>query len=695
MVGADAIVTALLGKLDAAGVNAKGEQGRTALHFAALRSSVDVVNLLVGVQGVDLTLLDTDDKTALTLANDRTDGDTGKDAIVEALKSAYVSALIAAVRGGNDAATATAAVTTVTALLTNHPEIVDERIPAGAEDAGLTALHVAATYNTGPSVIVALLDRNADRELLDGVTTGSTALQIAEGRADGPAKTAVVDALTLPAATHAELIEAVRKANVAGDAAGAASEVTGLLDGNSALLDQAIDAGETDEGLTALHVAAKYNVAADVVSALLAKNPDVTLLDGSGTDSKTALGLANARTDDATVKQSIVDALTPAYVTALVAILGTGITDDGRAVSAFLTKNIGIVNGVIPSGTDEGLTALHVAAKEHVAPDVVGALIAGLANTALLANGDTPLILAAQNDGAGTADIVTALLEGTGANINVKGDQERTALHWAALGSTVDVVRVLAGATGVSLNLKDSDGYTALGRANARQNLGDATARKTFLDLVTPATPTYSTHLALAATAGNLDEVNALLEKDPNIVNGANNAGLRALHWAVLGNSNTNVLEALLTAGANVKAAANNGNTALIYAAKENATAGVAAIVTALLGRLDAADVNAQGERSQTALHWAALRGKVAVVSLLVPVQGLDVTLEDVDGDTAWKRAYRRDATDGVKANLLAALKPAYVSALIAAVRAGNTDAPAAGTAVATFPLRAAQCNAV
>ena len=335
--GVGDIVTALLAELDVADVNVQGENDRTALHWAALQNTAEVVNLLVA-KGASRTLTDDADKTALALADTREDLGTEKEAFLALVRPApapdpatYNAALITAVRKGDDATTISDAVTEVNNLLTSNPEYLNGVIVAPATvDLGLTALHVAAKYNTGAEVIAALLAKNPDLTLLGG---GKTALTLANDRTDGePGKDAIVAALT-PAYVKA-LIAALGTG-----AANHAAAVTTLLTNNPEIVNELIPSTETvDPGLTALHVAARDHTAVFVVNALLAKNPDVTLLDGSGTDSKTALGLANARTDDATVKQSIVEALTPAYVKALIALLGTGTTGDAANVSAFLTK---------------------------------------------------------------------------------------------------------------------------------------------------------------------------------------------------------------------------------------------------------------------------------------------------------------------------------------------------------------------
>ena len=462
--------------------------------------------------------------------------------------------------------------TLVDSLLTSNPELVDLTIPATATaDAGLAALHVAAKYNVAVDVVDALIDKGASVDLA--------------GPDDNTA-----------------LIYAARD----NDGAGTADIVTSLLPKDV----KNVDAKETVKGRSALHWAAAKSTKA-VVDALIAKGASLTLKDTAG---DTPWEIAKGRdTEDTEVSA----ALAPKYSEALITALGTGTAADAIAVTALLEKDPNSVNGVIPSDAtkDAGLTALHVAVRDHATSDVVTALVAGGADVnALTGDESTPLILAAQNDGDGTAAIVTALLGTTGANINVQGADGRTALHWAAHQNTVDVVRALAEATDASLTLKDSDGYTALGLAKKHRpaDAAGVTATADVLAALTPAEAEYSAELIAAVRLGTTattpaehvtaaEAVTALLEKNPNLVDGvipsaeAEDAGLAALHVAAKYNVADNVVKALLDAGADetLLDGGSTGNTALELAKGRTAgEAGRDVIVTALEPATSPADTN-------------------------------------------------------------------------------------------------------
>ena len=475
--------------------------------------------------------------------------------------------------------------TLVDSLLTSNPELVDLTIPATATaDAGLAALHVAAKYNVAVDVVDALIDKGASVDLA--------------GPDDNTA-----------------LIYAARD----NDGAGTADIVTSLLPKDV----KNVDAKETVKGRSALHWAAAKSTKA-VVDALIAKGASLTLKDTAG---DTPWEIAKGRdTEDTEVSA----ALAPEYSEALITALGTGTAADATAVTAELEENPNSVNGVIPSDAtkDAGLTALHVAVRDHATSDVVTALVAGGADVnALTGDKSTPLILAAKKSSASGvfANILAfldALLGGeslpVNADVELKDNVEgRTALHWAAAGDKdVASVRKLVTA-GSSLTLKDGvdgDGYTALGLAKKHRpaDAAGVTATADVLAALTPAEAEYSAELIAAVRLGTTattpaehvtaaEAVTALLEKNPNLVDGvipsaeAEDAGLAALHVAAKYNVADNVVKALLDAGADetLLDGGSTGNTALELAKGRTADeAGRDVIVTALEPATSPADTN-------------------------------------------------------------------------------------------------------
>jgi ankyrin repeat protein len=172
--------------------------------------------------------------------------------------------------------------------------------------------------------------------------------------------------------------------------------------------------------------------------------------------------------------------------------------------------------------------------------------------------------------------------------------------------------------------------------------------------------------LILAAKANDTAQVPALLaERVP--VNAFDVDGSTALHWAAL-NGNLEIADALIAAGANVKAASrynvtplsqacSRGNAAMIErllrggaGANDTSEEGQTALMTAALnGNTDAlrlllthgAKVNVQEPvRGQSALMWAASEGNTAAVDLLIEF-GADVKAKSTSGWTALLFAVR------------------------------------------------------
>lgn len=100
-------------------------------------------------------------------------------------------------------------------------------------------------------------------------------------------------------------------------------------------------------------------------------------------------------------------------------------------------------------------------------------------------------------------------------------------------------------------------------------------------------------------------------------------------------NGHTGIVEKLLEAGADVNLTNPTGTTPLMLAASGPFPATVQALLAA------GAKVNAidSGEHF-TALMWAAAEGQAEVVKILID-KGADLTLTDIDGDTAESFAFK------------------------------------------------------
>ena len=177
------------------------------------------------------------------------------------------------------------------------------------------------------------------------------------------------------------------------------------------------------------------------------------------------------------------------------------------------------------------------------------------------------------------------------------------------------------------------------------------------------------------AKAGNVEAVRTFL-KQPKAANVATKDGTTALHWAT-DLDNLAMAQALVRAGANVKAtnrygatplwlAALNGNAASIGmlleagadAAAASAEGETPLMVAARTGKLDAvnallsrgADPNTQEQwRGQTALMWAAAEGHAPVIEALV-ARGAHVQTRSSGGFTALLFAAREGRIGAMEA---------------------------------------------
>lgn len=116
-----------------------------------------------------------------------------------------------------------------------------------------------------------------------------------------------------------------------------------------------------------------------------------------------------------------------------------------------------------------------------------------------------------------------------------------------------------------------------------------------------------------AAEAGDLEEVEALLARDPTLVHARSRDGWMPLHLAAYG-GHTRVVEALLAGGAAVHAPARDGlaSTPLLRAVCGQH------VETATLLIAHGAAVNVDNASGSTPIHRAAVLGDVAMVRLLL-----------------------------------------------------------------------------
>ncbi|PNH06640.1 Ankyrin repeat domain-containing protein 50 [Tetrabaena socialis] len=310
-----------------------------------------------------------------------------------------------------------------------------------------------------------------------------------------------------------------------------------------------------------------------------------------------------------------------------------------------------MVEALLRAGADvavedkAGQTALHVASQGGHTEAVEALVRAGADMDAKDGEGQTALHRASQE---GNTEVVEALLR-AGADAEAKDDAGQTALHLACNEGHTEAVEALLQA-GADRRAKDNglrvreleareaavqaaaaDAYPQAAVA-AREQLEPAKVQQDKhakrMDLaVRYAESEDEIALVGAARDSDLPEVERLLSKpaiNPN-VQARDWEGQTALHAASQW-GNTEVVEALLQAGADAEAKDDAGQTALHLACNEGHTEAVEALLHA------GADRRAKDNDSQTPLHLASQEGHVEVMKALLRAVA-DTAAEDEDED--------------------------------------------------------------
>ncbi|WP_319803449.1 ankyrin repeat domain-containing protein [Wolbachia endosymbiont (group B) of Aporia crataegi] len=191
--------------------------------------------------------------------------------------------------------------------------------------------------------------------------------------------------------------------------------------------------------------------------------------------------------------------------------------------------------------------------------------------------------------------------------MNAKDNYGYTPLHVASFKDHLNVVEKLLD-RGTDINAKDNDGLTPLELAN---NEGRS---EIVVFLISYKNEYGYTLLHYAAKNNNSDLVDLLLTKGADI-NAKDNSGNTPLHLATL-NGKLQVVKKLLEKGADINAKDNSGNTPLHLATFMATLNGELQVLEKLLDM--GADINAKNNRGSTPLHIAAEHGHLEVVEKLL-----------------------------------------------------------------------------
>ena len=125
-------------------------------------------------------------------------------------------------------------------------------------------------------------------------------------------------------------------------------------------------------------------------------------------------------------------------------------------------------------------------------------------------------------------------------------------------------------------------------------------------------------------------------------VNVQDDDGYTPLAYTAMNNDEPDVINAIVNKDANVMLPNNNGYTPLHHATKHNPRPQV---IEALLS--NHADVNSRANDGSTPLHGAALMNTPEVIDFILEVQGLNPTIRDNEGNTAFDIVGRGRGIEG------------------------------------------------
>lgn len=245
---------------------------------------------------------------------------------------------------------------------------------------------------------------------------------------------------------------------------------------------------------------------------------------------------------------------------ALRSALRSGQVDDALAI---LEAGVDPCSLALPDEADQR-DALHIAATLNDSRPLRAMIAAGV-DVNHRCVGLTPLLLATRDSYYGRPEIVLALIA-NGADIHVRDEAGRTALHHAALSSEPAVLAMLLDA-GAQVDAVDDEGYTPLAWACAHGNIGAARLLLSHRASVAGA----GTVPPLCAAASASDDLPVLVEvllrarAQPDAVDAQ---GRSALHHAA-GNGHEAVVKALVAAGADPGLRDHDGQSPLQHACRK------------------------------------------------------------------------------------------------------------------------------
>jgi len=248
--------------------------------------------------------------------------------------------------------------------------------------------------------------------------------------------------------------------------------------------------------------------------------------------------------------------------------------------------------------------------------NIVRLLLAKGADVNVNDHGHTVLHYAAEQ---GNREMVILLLT-KGADLNTKGRYGHTPLHRALHEGHKEIAETLI-SKGASVNAKDYAGATPLHYSAFR-------SYKDVNKLLFKLGCSIGTEIHDAAVLGNLDEIRSLLASNPQLINAKDEAWEYTPLCCSAANGHKDIVEFLITKGADVNTKGKHRSTPLGNAA----FCGHREVVELLIA--NGAEINPKSRlTSSTPLHRAILGGNETVVKILI-ANGANVNTKDKSGDT-------------------------------------------------------------
>ena len=595
-------------------VDAKGQDGYTALHYSCRHGRVDIVRTLVKHKANVNAKTDSGD-TPLTLAAKYKHGNvvrallSDSQCLVDAKGQDGYTALHYSCRHGH--------VDNVRTLV-NHKANVNARTDSGDTPLTLAAINkhdnVVHAYNycevhaKDKDAYTALLHSSCERGYVGIVKT-----LVTEHKADVNARTDSGDTpLTLAAKNKHDNV------------------VRALLSDSQCLVD-----AKGQDGYTALHYSCRHGHV-DNVRTLVNHKANVNARTDSG---DTPLTLAAINKHD-----NVVHAYNYCEVHA----------KDKDAYTALLHSScergyVGIVKTLVTehkadvnARTDSGDTPLTLAAKNKH-DNVVRALLSD-SQCLVDAKGRDDYTALQYSCRYGHVDIVRTLVKHK-ANVNVKTDSGDTPLTLAARNKHDNVVQILLSDSQCLVDAKGQDGYTALQYSCTHGHVDIARTLVNHKANVNVKTDSGDTPLTLAARNKHDNVVQILLSDSQCLVDAKGQDGYTALQYSCT-HGHVDIARTLVNHKANVNVKTDSGDTPLTLAARNKHDN----VVHALLSDPQCL-VDAKGRDGYTALQYSCRYGHVDIVWTLVKHKA-NVNVKTDSGDTPLTLAARNKHDNVVHALL-------------------------------------------